>query len=331
MAHIYGQSGAEKELLCEMPQGIYKFEDIKISLTKLQDKLNKERTTFFENLPNLISEEKDKLEFFKRRENEIGNSWDERIRQIEKTIGDRKIKIRNEHKIKLLFTLPVNCVDLFIKKNLSKPYAMRRAKKDIEAQGKAIYLLENEPDQLFQREQKRLIDELNQLEALKKSPDYSGAYGELQVLNELKKLNDGFHIFCDVNITLPNYVRYGRERNLKSAQMDFVLVGPTGIFVIEVKNWSSEYLRSHDGISPHEQVDRAGKVLYIYFKKHTFHFKPEITKLLVPIQRNLNYDWNYKSVFIRDLPDLRKFIWNNKTVLSDTKINKVASLLENLI
>jgi hypothetical protein len=47
VAHIYGQSGAEKELLRECPPGIHNFEDIKISLTKLQNKLVQERTTFF--------------------------------------------------------------------------------------------------------------------------------------------------------------------------------------------------------------------------------------------------------------------------------------------
>ena len=65
MAHIYGQSGAEKELLRECPPGIHNFEDIKISLTKLQNKLVQERTTFFENLPKEIHKEKDKLENLK--------------------------------------------------------------------------------------------------------------------------------------------------------------------------------------------------------------------------------------------------------------------------
>ena len=132
-----------------------------------------------------------------------------------------------------------------------------------------------------------------------------------------------------MKITLHDYVRYNGNRNpnLKSAQMDFVVVGPTGIFVIEVKNWSSGYLISHEGISPHEQVDRAGLVLYIYLNDHMFFFKPKITKLLVPIQRNLRYDKNYKHVLVCDPPKVRAFIENNKSVLSSKKINKVISLL----
>lgn len=332
MAHIYGQSGAEKELLRECPPGIHNFEDIKISLTKLQNKLVQERTTFFENLPKEIHKEKDKLENLKIKGKETEDAWDEKINDIKKIIKAIKIKIGSEHKIRLIFVLPIKYVDLFIKNNISKPSAMREAKNDIEAQNKVIYSLENEPDKVFYGEQKGLKSEINQLEDVKKSPNYFGAYGELQVLNELKKLNDDFHIFCDVNITLPDYVRYRGNRNLKSAQMDFVVVGHTGIFVIEVKYWSSKYLNSYDGISPHEQVDRAGQVLYIYLKKHTFLFKPITTKVLVPIRRNMECDEKYKFVRIQNPSDIRGFICSdNKTTLSDMKINKLVSLLKRKI
>ncbi len=329
MAHIYGQSGAEKELLLKCPIGIYNFEDVKNSLTKSQNKLNQERTTFFEILPKVIHKEKDKLENLKIKEKEIENSLDEKITQIKKSIKDKKTKIGSKHKIHHLLTLPINYVDLFIKNNISKPSAMRKAKNDIDAQNKVIYPLENEPDQLFQGEQKELIGEINKLKTIIKSPDYSGAYGELLVLSELKELNDDFHIFCDVNIDLGGYVRYRGNRNLKSAQMDFVVVGHTGIFVIEVKNWSSNYLNSYEGFSPHEQVDRAGRVLYIYFKKHTLLFKPRITNLLVPIRRNMEYDEKYKFVLIRNPSGIRGFICSDtKTALSDREIHKLVSLLK---
>jgi hypothetical protein len=161
------------------------------------------------------------------------------------------------------------------------------------------------------------------------SPDYSGAYGEIQILNELKMLDDGYHIFCDLNIHLEDYITYRGNRNLKSAQMDFVVIGPTGIFVIEVKNWSNKYSTSHHGISPHEQIDRAGLVLWIFLKKQFFIFKPRTTKVLVPIQRNIKYNSYYKSVLIRDVPNLRRFIVNNGVNLSESRIKKLLFVLYN--
>ena len=63
----------------------------------------------------------------------------------------------------------------------------------------------------------------------------------------------------NLNKELKKYVTYRRKRNLKSAQMDFVIVSKRGVSVIEVKNWSSHYYRNHYGLPPHEQVDRAGR------------------------------------------------------------------------
>lgn len=327
LPHIYGQPGAEKDLLLECPPEICDFENINESLAVLENKLTQEKATFIENLPKLIHIEKERLENLEIKELEIQNSWDEKINQIKKSIRDNKTKIWSEHRIILLFTLLINYVDLFIK-IIFKISAMMLTKNAIIAQKKVIFSLENEPDQVFQEEQKELIREMNQLEEVIKSPCYSGAKGEHLVLNEFKKLTDEFHILPDVNINLTHYVRYRGIRNLKSAQIDFVVVGPTGIFAIEVKNWSQDYLNSHTGFSPHEQVDRAGLVLFIYLKSKTFLFKPKIANILVPIQHNLSYNPNYKFVFIKDLSDIRKFILDNNTRLSDREIKKVVTLLK---
>ena len=222
----------------------------------------------------------------------------------------------------------MNYLDLFIKVNISKNQALKEVRNYIKVHNNNVYLFENEPEQVFKSGQKELIYGISRLENIINSPEYPGAYGEIRALNELKKLGDEFHVFCDVKVALPNYVSYNGKRNLKSAQMDFVVVGPTGIFVIEVKNWSSEHLNHQEDFSPHEQVDRAGLVLYIYLNDHMFFFKPKITKLLVPIQRNLHYDKNYKYVFVRNPPNLRDFMENNKSILPNEKINKVISLLK---
>lgn len=107
------------------------------------------------------------------------------------------------------------------------------------------------------------------------------------------------------------------------------MVGPTGIFLIEVKNWSDEYLRNYRGISPHEQLDGANLVLWIYLKNHSFFYKPKITKVIVPIQHNIKYNQYYKSVLIRDVTNLQRFIENNdRNNLSESRIRKIVSILK---
>jgi len=109
--------------------------------------------------------------------------------------------------------------------------------------------------------------------------------------------------------------------------MDFVVVGPTGIYIIEVKNWSNATLNNRH-FSPHEQVDRAGKVLWRYLKNNTIFYSPRITKVLVPIQRNIQYDSHYKSVLIRDAQNLSNFIENNtRYTISEKRVNSIVSIL----
>ena len=92
-------------------------------------------------------------------------------------------------------------VDLFVKKHISKPRAISIADSNIEKQKKVIIRLENVPEDVFNEEQAVLINDIGQLRIIS-SFDYSGAYGEIQVLKELKKLHDSYHVLCDVKIRL---------------------------------------------------------------------------------------------------------------------------------
>jgi len=57
-------------------------------------------------------------------------------------------------------------------------------------------------------------------------------------------------------------------------------------------------------------------------------YSPRITKVLVPIQHNINYNSYYKSVIIRDVQNLTSFIENNKRYpLSEKKVGRIVSLL----
>ena len=66
--------------------------------------------------------------------------------------------------------------------------------------------------------------DLGRFEENKKDPFYAGAKGELEVLQTLSKLDDDYHIFCEIDVELGSWISYQGERNLKSAQMDFVVV-----------------------------------------------------------------------------------------------------------
>ena len=78
------------------------------------------------------------------------------------------------------------------------------------------------------------------LAVLKKNRNlFYGAEGEERVVLELSKLPDTYTVINDycLNFISPIYDRRNDDR-IKSVQIDHLVFGPTGIYLIETKNWS---------------------------------------------------------------------------------------------
>ena len=154
--------------------------------------------------------------------------------------------------------------------------------------------------------------------------EHAGAKGEILALEKLSELPDDYHVFCGVNKDLGKYVTYRRKRNLKSAQMDFVVVSKRGVVLIEVKNWSAKYYKNHYGLRPHEQVDRAGRVLWIKLKSSWFRPKdPQVTSVLLSIQGSIPADTNYGYVVVKNLNDINSYIQNKAEQFSEKEVKRL--------
>jgi hypothetical protein len=106
--------------------------------------------------------------------------------------------------------------------------------------------------------------------------------------------------------------------------MDFVVVSKRGVNVIEVKNWSSFYYKNHYGILPHEQVDRAGRVLWISLQSSWFApKKPPVASVLLSIPGNINYDPDYGYVKVKNLNNINYFLQNRDEQFSDKEVSRL--------
>lgn len=83
----------------------------------------------------------------------------------------------------------------------------------------------------------------------------------MAVIDELSSLPAGSLILNDVHLESGRYIHF-EGKPLMSAQIDTLVVTPTGVFVIEVKNWSREFAQSGGGFSPYEQVSRASYLVF---------------------------------------------------------------------
>ena len=168
---------------------------------------------------------------------------------------------------------------------------------------------------------KRQVDKFDNVELFHK-----GTIGENKVIDELLKLDDSYHILCGIEVTLSKWVTYNGKKNLKSAQMDIVVVCPKGVFMIEVKNWSDNYVKNNTNLSPYEQTERAGRVLWILLQdviKGT-----RVTNILLSIQGNMSYNQKYRSVFVSSLNKINQFLENRQDSLNEKDVNKIVKNLQ---
>ena len=166
----------------------------------------------------------------------------------------------------------------------------------------------------------------NKFERNRDDPFHAGAKGENKVLDKLSQLSDEYHVLCGVRIGLTHFISYNGKKNLKSAQIDFVVVSKKGIIVIEVKNWSDDYVDKRNYFSPHEQAGRAGRLLWHILK--SWRKTPRVTSLVLSIKGNIKYDPKYKSVFVSSLDRINQFIQNREDSLSDKDVRKYVKKLK---
>ncbi len=97
--------------------------------------------------------------------------------------------------------------------------------------------LQADPLMEADRRLKPQADAIRKLEALMGTPEARGAVGELAVAAELQGLSNDFFVFHDVRLHAASELRFD-GKPVKSAQVDHLVVGPTGVFLIETKSWS---------------------------------------------------------------------------------------------
>jgi hypothetical protein len=103
---------------------------------------------------------------------------------------------------------------------------------------------------------KRVIDEIN--------TSIYGAIGEQKVVKELENLPNGYFLINDFSFTFPTPI-YNRQEDdyIKSIQIDHVLISPSGVFLIETKNWSKQSLNNLSLRSPVQQIKRSSFALFM--------------------------------------------------------------------
>ncbi|MCR9017514.1 nuclease-related domain-containing protein [Aquiflexum gelatinilyticum] len=131
---------------------------------------------------------------------------------------------------------------------------------------------------------KTRIDELNSF--------IYGALGEQKVVKALETLSDEYFLINDFTVSFSPAI-YNRQENdyINSVQIDHILVAPSGIFLIETKNWSEKSLENLNLRSPVQQIKRASFVLFKLLNNEMSNYHLRLDR----------HHWGDKKVSIRNL------------------------------
>jgi len=175
----------------------------------------------------------------------------------------------------------------------------------------------------------KLKRQYKKFEKNRNDPFHAGAKGENLVIERLSRLSNEYHVLCGVRIGLPYHISYNGKKDLKSAQIDFVVVSKKGVCAIEVKNWSDDFVARQDYFSPHEQAGRAGRLLWHVLK--SWRKTPRVTSVVLSIRGNIKYDPKYRVVFTANPDNINRFLENRDEALSDKDVRRIVSKLEDRV
>ena len=165
-----------------------------------------------------------------------------------------------------------------------------------------------------------------------------GALGEQKVVKTLEALSDDYYLINDFAISFSPALYNKRENDyIKSVQIDHILVAPSGVFLIETKNWSEKSLESLSLRSPVEQIRRTNYALYkllntgvsIYrlnLDEHHWGEKQISIRNLI-VLTNTKPKEEFQHVKILTLNELLNYVNYFKPIFSNDETKKIAEFL----
>ena len=146
---------------------------------------------------------------------------------------------------------------------------------------------------------------------------------EDKVLTELCKLPDQFILLKNVFLRLPWPVTHQKtSESIRSCQIDYVVIGPSGVSIIEAKNWDEN---SFQEMIPHKEADKAGLIVYIKLKRY-FNTKIPIYNIIVTLKKMPIVQYGY--VYQLSLWNLTSFIFDQGSNLSKSEIRELGKIFK---
>jgi len=344
--NVINNSGALTDLFKNMKKesvfGFNSINDIIEYKKNYQNEINKIKT---EKLNELLQE----IESLEKKYNNQINEY-----EIKK--NDQKIKIDNEiEQLKVFYNeLNKNIFNkirkYFIKRKLEK-YELKYdyyielplkkyAQENINVKNKILYLKNNQDFEV----EKRSNDKIKSIEHTvsvinSNSSLLYGSIGEIKAIELLKQLPEQYYIINDVRRKFdpPIYNKNENDR-IYSIQIDHIVIGPTGIFIIETKYWSQKSIDNKYLFSPVKQLRRSSYALFVLlngiindrkipeFSNNWGQFKISISSVLLMVNASTDQQFQFVKVLTED--NLINYIKKGNVIFNEKQIKYLVNILK---
>ena len=315
--NIIGESGSEDHikyrLLRKGLEGFNSFEDIKYFKRNFSKILNSSTAEERKKLNSIIGG-------LKSNEKRLKKELEGKKLDLHKSLIREKADLM-EGPLESKEKRRIKKIDKTIEKRLDKPF--KKEVKQIKKTEKEQAIREKNLDKSVEKSVLHLQKAHDIIQDNRYS--FAGAIGETAAIKELKNLPETYYIINEANLSFSKSIRWKKYGEyVKSCKIDHVVVGPTGIFLIETKNWSAQTLRNAR-FTPHKQIERAGYIFFIhmvdYFKRKFPIYQIVATYKQLP---QLQYNGYVTQLTIGELVDN---ILRRKGSLDSLEITKIVSWL----
>jgi hypothetical protein len=155
-----------------------------------------------------------------------------------------------------------------------------------------------------------------------------GAGGEEFVISVLSQLPDEYHVINDVNLHFHRAIHW-RERHeyIKNCQIDHIVVGQTGIFMLETKNWKASDVELKSDELKH-QVRRSNLALWYYLKDYYWRNEwPKIRNVIVSMKGSPSGLKLDKYIDVVTPHQLCRYITARQIALSEDAVKRLVDLI----
>jgi len=307
MSRTYNTIGSLTTLKAHLEENnIYDFKSLK-EVIDFQSTFSTSRHQLISHHKNLIEEEKKMLnmelknldtaiEIQKKQTVEILNDEIDKLKQL--------YDVYTSHNPSNLFQKITNNLRLW---NYNRKIKNKENKLDNEVKKTISHLVDN-----YQEKSNRFqYITSNEDEAVKHSVNHSlselerkkavidnlnsfiyGALGEQKVVKTFENLSDDYFLINDFSVSFSPAI-YNRQENdyIKSVQIDHILVAPSGLFLIETKNWSEKFLENLSLRSPVQQIRRTSFVLFKLLNNEMSNYHLRLDR----------HHWGDKKISIKNL------------------------------